>query len=38
MRGREQASLRRPEFAGLVAVTLVKDFGIGDRENLARIL
>src|SRR5258708_36490380 len=38
MRGREQATLRRPEFAGLVAVALVKNPGIGHGQNAADIL
>ena len=35
VRGREQASVGRPQFAVLVAVTLVKDLGVGDGEHAA---
>jgi hypothetical protein len=38
MRGREQAAVRRPQFAALVAVTLVEDFGVGDRKHANDIL
>ena len=38
MRGREQSPARRPEFTGLVAVALVEDLGVGDRENPGDIL
>src|SRR4051812_26289089 len=36
--GREQPAVRRPQFAILVAVTLVKDFRVGHREHAAGIL
>src|SRR3954452_13040505 len=37
VRGREQASLRRPEFSTLIAITFMEDFGVGDGENLRDI-
>src|SRR2546423_8669425 len=36
-RGREQPAVRRPQLAALVAIALVKDFGVSDGENLADI-
>src|SRR6476661_6935343 len=38
MRSREQASLRRPKLAALVAIALVEDLGVGDRENAGNVL
>ena len=35
--GCEQAPVRRPERAGLVAITLVKDVGVGDGKNAADV-
>src|SRR3954471_8309761 len=37
VRGREQASLRRPELSILIAITFMKDFGVRDGENLSDI-
>jgi hypothetical protein len=34
--GREQAPVRQPQFAVLVAVALVEDLGIGHREKMLR--
>src|SRR5687768_8493635 len=36
-RGCEQAAAWRPQFAVLVAVTLVEDLGVGDREHAAGV-
>src|SRR6185312_674762 len=38
MRGREQATLRGPQFANLVAVAFMKDVSVGDREDASDVL